>query len=138
MNFLANEFFLQFGVPLIAVGLTIFVKFVTRNDAHTPFRKEDLAIGLDLSVTALLLFVTASSTIAKELIVNPTDPELLNKAQSVPWIIAAYLVGIWGVSTIIRKFGWEDDDKLKLFWGILAPGLFGITMLFLTVSWITQ
>lgn len=138
MSFLANEFFLQFGVPLIAVGLSMFVKLVSRNDIHTPFRKEDLAVGLDLAVTALLLFVTASSTIASDLLKQPTNTALTEKAQSVPWIMAAYLVGIWGVSTIVRKFGWEDEDKLKVSWGIIAPGIFGLLTLFLTVRWITQ
>lgn len=122
----------------MAVGLSIFLKFVTRNDIHTAFRKEDLAVGLELAVTALLLFVTASSTVARDLIAEPSNAALLAKAQSVPWIIAASLIGIWGMSTLVRKFGWEGDGQLKPFWGIIAPGLFGLAMLFMTVNWITQ
>ena len=123
---------------MIAVGLSVFLKFVTRNDAHKSFKKEDLAVGLDLSVTALLIIVTAGSAMAKDLTQSSPDQALLEKTQSVPWIIAAYILGIWGVSTIVRKFGWKSDEDLRIGWGIALPGAFGLASLFFAVNWITQ
>jgi len=136
LNFLENESFLQFGVPLITVALSIFVKYVSRNDRHTGFRKEDLAVGLDMAVTALLIFITGSAQIASNL--PPQNPplEIVEQLASVPWVLMGFLVGMWGISTLVRKLGWEEDDKLKIFWGIVVPGLFGLLTLLFAVNWI--
>ena len=136
MNFLGNKLFLQFCVPLITVALSIFLKYVTRNDKHKAFRKEDLAIGLDLSVTALIIFVTASSQVVARVLQNPADKLLAEKSMAIPWVLSAYLVGIWGLSTLVRKLGWESDDRLKTFWGIVVPDTFGLLALLVVVNWI--
>ena len=137
MDFLKNDIFLQFGVPLLTVALSIFVKYVSRNDLHTGFRKEDLAVGLDMSVTALLIFITGSAQIANSLPkINPPK-EVVEQLASVPWVLMAFLIGMWGISTIVRKLGWEDEDKLKTFWGIIFPGLFGLLTLLFAVNWIS-
>lgn len=137
MTLFGHPYFLEFFVPLIAVGASVFLKFVTRNDVNKCFKKEDLAVGLDLSVTALLIFLAASSSMAQELAKNPADKALLAKASSVPWILAGFLVGIWGTSTVVRKLGWLGDEKLHSFWGILVPDVFGLVLLLVVVNWIT-
>jgi hypothetical protein len=136
MNFLGNKLFLQFCVPLIAVALSIFLKYVSRNDRHKDFRKEDLAIGLDLSVTALIIFVTASSQVVARVLQNPADNALATKSMAIPWVLSAYLVGIWGLSTLVRKLGWESEDRLKTFWGIVVPDIYGLSALLVVVDWI--
>ncbi|MFH1217967.1 MAG: hypothetical protein V1706_15855 [Pseudomonadota bacterium] len=136
MIVLGDEYFLQFGVPLITVTLTIFVKYVSRNDRHSGFRKEDLAVGLDMSVTALLIFITGSAGIASSLPANNPPPDVVEKLTSVPWVLMGFVIGMWGISTLVRKLGWEDDDKLKVFWGIIVPGLFGLLTLLFAVNWI--
>lgn len=134
MKFLENPYFLQFGVPLITVGLSIFIKYVTRNDKYTGFKKEDLAVGLDLAVTALLIFITASTQLAKA---SSQSPKIVEQLASVPWVLMAFLVGIWGISTVVRKLGWESDEKLKWGWGIIFPGAFGLFTLLFVVNWIS-
>jgi hypothetical protein len=129
VSLLGSPYFLQFGVPLITVGLSIFIKYVTRNDKHSGFKKEDAAVGLDLAVTAVLIFITSSTQLAS----NPSNSE---KLGSVPWILMAFTIGIWGVSTLVRKLGWEKDDKLKIFWGIIVPDAFGLMILLIVVNWI--
>lgn len=136
MTIFGQSYFLQFLVPLIAVGASIFVKFVTRNDAYKSFRKEDLAVGLDLALTALIIFITASSRMASELAANPGNTGLETKLAGVPWIIAAFTVGIWAISTLVRKAGWAGEDSLKPFWGIVVPDVFGVGSLILVVNWI--
>ena len=137
MKLWAHAYFLQFCVPLIAVAVSVFLKFVTRNDAHKDFKKEDLAVGLDLSVAALLIFIAASSTLAQELVKTPADASLLAKSAGVPWILSAFILGIWGISTLVRKLGWVEDDKLHVFWGILVPDVFGLLVLLFVVNWIS-
>ncbi len=137
MEFVGNRYFLQFCVPLIAVGATVFLKYVTRNDIYKAFRKEDLAVGLNISVTALIIFVTTGSKLAQDLAKTPQDPLLITKSMSVPWVLAALILGIWGISTLVRKLGWEADDKLHIFWGIIVPDVFGLLALLFVVNWIS-
>ena len=137
MNLLGAEIFIQFGVPLITVALSIFVKYVSRNDRHSGFRKEDLAVGLDMSVTALLIFITGSAQIASSLPTENPPSDVVEQLASVPWVLMGFLIGMWGISTIVRKLGWEDDDKLKILWGIVVPGLFGLLTLLFAVNWIS-
>jgi uncharacterized membrane protein YgcG len=137
VSFFGEPYFLQFGVPLITVCLSIFIKFVTRNDQHRGFKKEDLAVGLDLALTALLIFITSSAHLARNIPVTNPPQKMLDQIASVPWIIMAFIVGIWGISTLVRKLGWEDDSKLKIFWGIVLPDVFGIFTLIFVVNWIT-
>jgi hypothetical protein len=137
VNVFGQPYFLQFCVPLIAVGASVFLKFVTRNDTHKSFRKEDLAVGLDISVTALLIFITAGSRMATQLVASPQDTLLQTKLAGAPWIIAAFIIGIWSVSTLVRKAGWGSEDRLKIVCGILIPDVFGVTTLLLVVNWIS-
>lgn len=136
MNFLAQPYFIEFVVPLIAVGLSIFLKYVTRNDKYKGFRKEDLAVGLDLAVSSLLVFITSSAQLAVQI---QSAPDLAKNdvLAGAPWMIAAFFIGLWGVSTIVRKLGWEDDEKLHLWWGIVVPNVFGIILLLIVVNWIS-
>ncbi len=136
IEFLGHPYFLQFCVPLIAVATSIFLKYVTRNDIYKAFKKEDLAIGLDLSITALLIFIAAGSKLAKDLVQTPQDTKLIAKSMSVPWILLIFIIGIWGISTIVRKRGWADDDKLNIFWGIVLPDIFGLLVLIFVINWI--
>ena len=136
MLLLGTPYLLYFGVPLITVCLSVFIKYVSRNDKHSGFKKEDTAVGLDLAVTALLIFITESTQLARSLPVNNPPQNIINKLSSVPWILMAYLVGIWGVSTLIRKRGWEEDNKLEMIYGIIIPNFFGIVTLLFVVNWI--
>lgn len=137
MSSLAGQYFLQFVVPLIAVGASIFLKYVSRNDSHKAFRKEDLAVGLDLAVTALLLFATSGSKAATDLAKIPGDAALTEKLASLPWIICGLLVGIWILSTAVRKKGWVGDGSLDTVWGIIIPDVFGVIALLFAVNWIS-
>ena len=137
LNILGTPYFLKFGVPLITVGVSIFVKYVTRNDKHSGFKKEDAAVGLDLAITALLILITNSSQIAINLPTNPPD-QLALKLSEVPWIIILIVFLIWAISTIVRKFGWEDDNKLRMLRGVILPNIVGIFILLLVVNWIQK
>ena len=138
MKFLAQPFFLQFIVPLITVAFSIFLKIVSRNDKFVRFKKEDLAVGLEIAVTALILFITESASLAHQLVSSATQnlPQVSDKLTTVPWIILAFVLGIWGVSSLVRWLGWKGDDDLKIGWGIVAPNMFGLISLVFVVNWI--
>ncbi|MHB8778759.1 MAG: hypothetical protein ACYC6R_13540 [Anaerolineales bacterium] len=138
MPFLANPLFLQFVVPLITVAFTIFLKVVSRNDNFKRFKKDDLAVGLEIAVTALILLITESANLAQELTVQTGQaiPKIVDKLTVAPWIILAFVLGIWGVSSTVRWVGWKGDDDLNIGWGIVVPDLFGLLLLFFVVNWI--
>lgn len=136
-SILLNPYFLNFFVPLVSTFVTVFVKVVSRNDRFTTFKKEDFAIGIDLSITALILFITQSVRTCILFVSQPVSNESIqNKVALIPWVIITFLFGIWTVSTLIRKLGWENEDKLNLFWGIIIPYVFGFISLFFVVNWI--
>ena len=134
-DILKTTYFLNFVVPLITVFLTVFVKIVSRNDQYYTFKKEDLAIGMDISVTALIIFITSAVNYAAQ--ANTKTNELINsKLVDLPWLILAFVCIIWFVSTIIRKFGWHNKDELNILWGIIIPDFIGIMLLLFVVNWI--
>lgn len=138
MNILSQPLFLHFFVPLITVVFTVFIKVVSRSDRLKRFKKEDLAIGLDIAVIALIIFITESANLAQEL-TSPSSQTLtqtINKLTVVPWVFFGFFLGIWGVSSLIRYFGWREDGDLKIGWGIIAPDIFGIFLLIFVVNWI--
>lgn len=61
IKILASDFFLNFGVPLITNGVSVLFKIISRSKLS--FKKEDLAIGIETSTTAILLLLT--DTISK-------------------------------------------------------------------------
>ena len=124
-------------MPLITVSLVIFLKFVSRSDTHQPFVKEDLAFGLDLAAVALFFFLTYGSQLARQVAKTPADGVLLAKAMNLPWTLFAYVIGLWAVSTLIRKAGWQAEGKLRPLVGIFLPDVFGIACLIFAVNWIS-
>lgn len=131
---ITSEWFQIIGVTVISAGLGIFVKYVSRNDSHgNTFRKEDLAIGLEMVITALILIITNSvsefNKLNNVIVENATKVSIQEKEQIVPWLVLIFIVALWGTSTIIRKIGWENQDQLKIWWGIVFPNIIGITSL---------
>lgn len=135
VSFLGHKYFLQFWVPLLTVALSVFLRYVSRNDRHRAFRKEDLAIGLDLALTAVVLFVTTSSQIAGALLAEPGNKLMVDKSVAIPWILFLFLFGIWCLSTVVRKLGWKSDDEMHWIFGIIIPNFLGLFALLAVVNW---
>ena len=133
--------------PIGSVAIGVAVKFATRNDRYATFKKEDLAVGLDLIVTACLLFVVLTTDRAISLKQASTmlankqlDTNTLNKLQSQSnklsghlttsgWFIAAMFFGLWSISTVIRKWGWKSETEMTPVVGIALPLAVGVLAL---------
>ena len=90
---------------------------------------------MDVSVTALIIFITSAVNLASQ--VYPQGDGAVNpKIIDLPWLILAFVCIIWFVSTIIRKFGWDNKDELNIIWGIILPDFIGIMLLLFVVNWI--
>ncbi len=131
---ITSEWFQIIGVTIVSSILGIFVKYVSRNDSHIKsFKKEDLSIGLELMITALILLITNTvnrfNTLSDNSIAEPIKASIRESQQLVPWIIMVFIIGLWGTSTVIRKIGWENENTLKIWWGIVFPNIIGIASL---------
>jgi hypothetical protein len=149
--FLAGQLFRYFVFPVGSAALGIAVRIATRNDQYSSFKKEDLAVGLDLLKTACLLFLVltteralslqrASQAISEALTNSPVDPnaisalqseatELSSRMSSAGWAVALFFLALWSVSTIVRKWGWQSDTEMHSVIGIafpLAAGVFAL------------
>lgn len=123
-----------------------------RNDQYAFFKKEDIAVGPQIMLTAALMFVLQSSDRARALIqltqvtavaaaTQPLDSVRIASLQAstqamsqqlltATWMILALIVGLWAVSMIVKRWGWQSEAELKPVIGITVPLLFGVVSLF--------
>ncbi|HLO45999.1 MAG TPA: hypothetical protein VK175_16780 [Leadbetterella sp.] len=140
MNIFDSQSFQLIGVTIISSAIGIFVKYVSRNDQHGSFKKEDLAIGIELCITSLIMLITSSVNNYNKLNKKDTDiatiEYLKNSLHTTPWLILLAMILLWATSTVIRKKGWDNPDSLNKKWGILFPNIVGIILLLAVFTWI--
>lgn len=155
-DFLVSDLFKYVLFPLCGATFGILLKIVTRNDRYTAFKKEDLAVGLELMLSGSLMFVLLTTDAAIKLCgfqeqlnaalsTKPQNKQLIdaiyqhievltNKLSVAGWTILAMFVALWSVSTIVRKWGWEDENKLRPVIGIAIPLFVGVLFLVLVMG----
>jgi len=135
IEILSNTYFKYLVIPLVTTFLVIFVKSASRNDKQAFLEKEDFAFGLEMGVTALLLLLANSVNIAQKVVSDESIKILATeKLLSMAWVAPILIFGLWGMSTIVRKLGWENEKELKMFWGVVLPDIFGLLILIYVVS----
>jgi hypothetical protein len=158
-EFLVTPLFKFIVYPLTGAVLGVFVKHVTRNDKYAKFKADDLAVGIDLLKTACLTFLVIISDksaalirseaqlteVLRETAHNPrlapqatalheANRILTSQVGNAGWIIALMVLGLWSLSTLVRKRGWnEDGSELKPGWGIALPLSIGALSLVLVM-----
>jgi hypothetical protein len=143
-HLLTTAYFRYLLFPLASIVLGIWIKFVTRNDQYAKFKKEDIAVGLDLYRTALLMYVVLLSDRALELKrlasqIQPNviaKPDLQTQMQTISvqltngsWVLLVFMLGLWGTSTVVRRWGWHSESELKPTCGIAIPLVMGVLSL---------
>lgn len=140
MNILDSQSFQLVGVTIISSAIGVFVKYVSRNDQHGSFKKEDLAIGIELCITSLIMLITSSVNNYNKLNEKDIDVKtaeyLKNSLHTTPWLILLAMILLWGTSTVIRKKGWDNPNDLNKKWGIIFPNIVGIILLLAVFIWI--
>lgn len=136
VELLSNKYFQYFAIPLLTTLLSVFVRIVSRNDKYSFVKKEDFAIGLEISIAAILLLT--SDTLKYASVLNKSQSLNTDRLLTVPWILLAFFIGLWGISTLIRKMGWKDSENMHWWWGIILPNMFGLIILIFVVNWINS
>ena len=121
------------GAPLLASALTIFIKWSSQNDRHAVFKKEDCAIGQELAVVAVFALVAAAPSLVKKAAAAAMPPA---SATLAVFQALGILVGLWIISTIVRKAGWKNAQELRWWIGLIIPLLFGLGSLFYVTWWL--
>jgi len=157
-QFLASPIFRYALFPLGSAALGVAVKCVTRNDRYTSFRKEDIAVGIELMLTACLMFVLITTDRALALLkANRRLAECLSSGNTTSattvqtevqhlsgrlalagWVIALLFLGLWSVSTIVRKWGWKSETEMMPLTGIAIPLGLGILALIAVMAGAVQ
>jgi uncharacterized membrane protein YgcG len=114
------------------------VKYVSKNDDYSRLRKEDFAIGLETMIAAILLLISDTLKYASSM--SNEEIQLINnkKILILPWVLLCCLIGLWGISTLIRKKGWNGEDNMNWWWGIILPNILGLSILIFAVNWINS
>lgn len=155
-QFLASGVFRYVLFPLGSAVLGVYVKWVTRNDEYARFRKEDIAVGLDLIVAACLMRVMLTTDRALDLVganrqleeaikALPMDAQKVVESQErvqalssqlmpAGFGIALMFLALWSGSTFVRKWGWESATEMRPFRGIAIPLVFGILAFILVMA----
>lgn len=131
---LTSAWFQIIGATIISSLIGIFVKYASRNDTFSKsFRKEDLAIGMEMMVTSIILLITRYMYTFNKSEIKTIDNEikigLQNEMQIALWMIFVFSIGLWGISTIVRKKGWYNENELNIGWGIVFPNIIGVASL---------
>lgn len=130
---LAETLLLELGLPIFTIFLTITVKISSRNKiTKTLCTRDDLAIGLELISTSLVLFVSKflESILKLERLTGVIRQKI---SFSLLFVLVVIFVLI-GMSTLIRIYGWNSNDKQYIS-SIIIQNIVGIIFLLFVVTW---
>lgn len=129
-----EPYFLHFIIPLLVVFLSVYLKISSKHDRLPTFQKSDFTVGFDIIITAFVIFIMSWVDTYRALKIQ-YSPQLDAKLTTVPLVLVGFFIVILTVQMIVRKRGWNDDDEVNIFYGIVIPTLFGLSMLWFIVSW---
>ncbi len=136
VEFISSQLFQYFILPLCTTLLSLIIRISTKKDSGCLFRREDFAIGMDISATAIFIILSKCAIVAGNIVRNPDlvqkGSELLIQMLVVSFVL---LMGLMAVTTVVRRLGWEQQDsRLKMFWGVIFPNIIGIIYLIIVYS----
>lgn len=155
-EFLNSAIFRYGCFPIGSAVLGVAVKYVTRNDQYASFNKEDMAVGLDLILTACLIYIMQTTDRAIQLVAINTQLKTVLNSQKLDnalasglqhkaamlstqvgragWVVLSLFVALWSVSTIVRKWGWVDKNTMRPAIGIAFPLAVGMLCLIMVMA----
>jgi hypothetical protein len=127
-----------------------------RNDQYAFFKKEDIAVGPAIMLTAALSFVLLTSERSRQLVQLTKDlaraqfgggdlgtaeamraqiAGLSEQIANSVWTILFLVLSLWGTTFMIKRWGWASESEMKVLNGIAVPLVLGVVVLiFVTVQ----
>lgn len=88
-EFIASPTF-RFGIiPFASAFTTVLVKALSKNDKLAPLSKEDLAVGFELALGAIMTCVIYSAIMAQRLVAPEPEVGLVHKLIVAPYVVLA-------------------------------------------------
>lgn len=142
----------RYGVfPLLSALAGVLLKCATRNDQYAFFKKEDMAVGPQLMLTAALTFVvvttdraralvTANAELKSSLLDKPLNASAVlrlqgevaaisQKMMGAAYFLLALILVLWGTTTLVKRWGWKSEAELRPLLGIGIPLGIGVLSL---------
>jgi hypothetical protein len=141
VNFLRSETF-RIAVPVVSAAVGIWIKSETRHPEKQMIRKEDFAVGVPLIQTACVSFLTVATQKALQLHLmisnqaasvafKPPDAAELSAFVTMSGLRLAFMLLIlFGMTSVVRRYGWKTKDDIRVLQGITLPIAIGIICLY--------
>lgn len=155
-EFLGGPIFRYIAFPAFSAASGILLKCATRNDKYAFFKKEDMAVGPQLMLTAALTYVIITTDRARELdrindqissalAVKPLQTERITELQAAAhiaaqpimlaaWLLLCLVLLLWGTVTVVKRWGWASEAELKPGIGIGLPLALGVLSLVIVLA----
>jgi hypothetical protein len=102
-----------------------------------------------LTTDRALVLLDANRQLAETLRAIPIDGTRANSLQGqvqllsgkialAGWVIALMFLGLWSVSTLVRKWGWQAETEMRPLAGIAIPLCLGILALIAVMAGAAQ
>jgi hypothetical protein len=140
--YLADPWVEYFGLTFFATFFALVVRLSSRTIVS--IQREDWAVGFDLAQTAIFAILADGSASAVHLIAQghlALEDPVVKKLTVLPILLLCMVVGLFTMSLVVRKYGWETPPGVglepKLNWkGALLPAPVGLVYLVVLVKWV--
>ena len=124
-----NQYFVYLVLPIISVVTVSFFKYGTRKDSDEFDIRDYADFYFDLSMTALTLLMTNLPIKFYEIFKSQKVDELKRLAPY-PLYLFVFFISMYAISVIVRKHGWDEENKLRPIIGIIIPDIISLILLF--------
>jgi hypothetical protein len=139
---LSDYYVKNLGIPIFSVVMTTAVKVVSRKDHSLKVTRNDLAVGINLIVTGLIMLLNYAVKLADNAKNLSADLLADNTAKLLNMVVLVllYCIAAFLISVLIRLFGWQKDNEKELstFMGIIVPLIAGGFLLVVAANYSNQ
>lgn len=134
-----SDFYIKnLGIPIFSVFMTTAVKVVSRKDHSLKVTRNDLAVGINLIVTGLIMLLNYAVKLADNAKTLSTDLLADNTAKLLNMVVLVlfYCIAAFLISVVIRIYGWQKDNEKELstYVGVIFPLIVGGLLLVMAAN----
>lgn len=137
LNYLSNQAYKAFTISTLSIFIIATIKVFSKKDNNFKYTTNDLSIGVNLIVNAIVFLLNSILDILLQYKHNTTI------AIDMVWIIVhkfflifVCLLLIVVVVMIVRKYGWkpEKDMELRPLPGVIFPIVVGVLAIIISLK----